>query len=188
MEGLNLASRVSTKESYRWTSACRVDFDQRLHNNPSRPFHVVAIDFGIKRAILDRLVAHGCEVTVLPVDSDLTTVRSHQPDGVFLSNGPGDPAAVTQGIALAKDLLQEQIFRCLESASGTRFSVGLGGVHLQARLWPSRFEPSLRDHWTGGDHQPKPRVRFGREFPCIRSDRGHPFQSQRSNRCGHRPP
>ncbi|BEV36382.1 glutamine-hydrolyzing carbamoyl-phosphate synthase small subunit [Synechococcus sp. M16CYN] len=108
MEGYDLASCVSTTKSYRWTDTCRVDFDRRLQAKPSRPFQVVAIDFGIKRAILDRLVAHGCEVTVLPMNSDIATVRSHKPDGVFLSNGPGDPAAVTKGIALAKALLEEK--------------------------------------------------------------------------------
>ena len=108
MQGLNLADRVSTSEPYTWTSACAASFDQRLKPRPERPYRVVAIDFGIKRAILDRLVGHGCEVTVLPASTDLDTVLSHQPEGVFLSNGPGDPAAVTHGIELAKGLLQQQ--------------------------------------------------------------------------------
>jgi len=107
MQGLNLADRVTTREPYQWNQACSVGFDQRLQRRSDAPFRVVAIDFGIKRAILDRLVAHGCDVTVLPADTDLETVRSHRPDGVFLSNGPGDPAAVTRGIALAKQLLEE---------------------------------------------------------------------------------
>ena len=107
MQGLNLADRVTTREPYQWNQACSVGFDQRLQRRSDGPFRVVAIDFGIKRAILDRLVAHGCDVTVLPADTDLATVRSHRPDGVFLSNGPGDPAAVTHGIALAKMLLEE---------------------------------------------------------------------------------
>ena len=107
MQGLNLADRVTTREPYQWNQACSVGFDQRLQRRSDAPFRIVAIDFGIKRAILDRLVAHGCDVTVLPADTDLATVRSHRPDGVFLSNGPGDPAAVTQGIALAKMLLAE---------------------------------------------------------------------------------
>ena len=107
MEGLNLVNSVSTKDPYQWDQACRVNFDQRMKTKPERPFRVVAIDFGIKRAILDRLVAHGCEVVVLPADTDIATVHSHQPDGVFLSNGPGDPSAVGQGIALAAALLEE---------------------------------------------------------------------------------
>ncbi|MEX1316428.1 MAG: glutamine-hydrolyzing carbamoyl-phosphate synthase small subunit [Synechococcaceae cyanobacterium] len=105
MEGLNLAARVSTAEPYTWSEPCGVAFDARLRERPERPYRVVAIDFGIKRAILDRLVAHGCSVTVLPADSSLEAVLSHSPEGVFLSNGPGDPAAVTAGIALVKDLL-----------------------------------------------------------------------------------
>ncbi len=107
MEGLNLADQVSTKDPYSWRSTCAVGFDQRLKRQIDSPYRVVAIDFGIKRAILDRLVAHGCEVNVLPASSDLATVLSSQPEGVFLSNGPGDPAAVTGGIALAKDLLNK---------------------------------------------------------------------------------
>ena len=107
MEGLNLADQVTTSEPYRWTSACSVGFDQRIQSSPAKSFHVVAVDFGIKRAILDRLVAHGCDVTVVPAHADLDQVMSHQPDGVFLSNGPGDPAAVSSGIALARQLLQQ---------------------------------------------------------------------------------
>ena len=107
MTGLNLAAQVSTRESYTWTKPFPAPFDARLQDNPDRPFHVVAIDFGIKRAILERLVAHGCTITVLPSDSSLEQVLSHQPEGVFLSNGPGDPAAVTEGIALAAGLLKQ---------------------------------------------------------------------------------
>ncbi len=107
MEGLNLAAQVSTSSPYTWETPCAAEFDARLQDSPERPYRVVAIDFGIKRAILDRLVAHGCHVTVLPADATLEQVLAHQPEGVFLSNGPGDPAAVTGGIALAQDLLQQ---------------------------------------------------------------------------------
>ena len=106
MEGLNLASQVSTTQLYKRSSPCCVSFDQRLKHRPDHPYRVVAIDFGIKRAILDRLVAHGCAVNVLPSNADLEMVMSHQPEGVFLSNGPGDPAAVESGIDLARSLLE----------------------------------------------------------------------------------
>jgi carbamoyl-phosphate synthase small subunit len=105
MTGLNLAATVSTREPYRWSSLCQAGFDSRVQERPERPYRVVAIDFGIKRAILERLVAHGCEVQVLPADATLEQVLACKPEGVFLSNGPGDPAAVTAGIALARDLL-----------------------------------------------------------------------------------
>jgi carbamoyl-phosphate synthase small subunit len=108
MLGLNLAAGVSTAHPYRWTSLCSAPFDTRLHPHPQEPYRVVAVDFGIKRAILERLVAHGCEVTVVPATSTLEEVLRHAPEGVFLSNGPGDPAAVSEGIALAEGLLQQQ--------------------------------------------------------------------------------
>ncbi len=108
MAGLNLAASVSTAQSYRWSSLCGADFDTRLQPQPTTPYRVVAIDFGIKRAILERLVAHGCEVTVLAADASVEQVLAHRPEGVFLSNGPGDPAAVASGIALARDLLQQR--------------------------------------------------------------------------------
>ncbi|MEB3307059.1 MAG: glutamine-hydrolyzing carbamoyl-phosphate synthase small subunit [Cyanobacteriota bacterium] len=105
MDGLNLAERVSTPDAYQWQSLCPVAFDSRERALPSSPYRVVAIDFGIKRAILERLVAHGCSVTVLPADASLEQVLALSPEGVFLSNGPGDPAAVTRGISLARGLL-----------------------------------------------------------------------------------
>jgi len=107
MSGLNLAAGVSTQDTYRWSSLSSASFDTRLKPHPQRPYRVVAVDFGIKRAILERLVAHGCEVTVVPASSSLEEVLSHQPEGVFLSNGPGDPAAVTDGITLAIGLLDQ---------------------------------------------------------------------------------
>jgi carbamoyl-phosphate synthase small subunit len=107
MQGLNLAAQVSTTIPYTWDTPCAAGFDARLQPRPDRPYRVVAIDFGIKRAILDRLVAHGCQVTVLPADATLEQVLALQPEGVFLSNGPGDPAAVSGGIALARDLLRQ---------------------------------------------------------------------------------
>jgi len=108
MEGLNLADQVSTPTAYQWTKPCGVPFDQRFQTRPERPYRVVAIDFGIKRAILERLVSHGCDLTVLPANTDIKTVLSYEPEGVFLSNGPGDPAAVQSGITLARNLLEHR--------------------------------------------------------------------------------
>ena len=107
MEGLNLADQVSTRSSYVCSTPSAAGFDQRLRSRPSTAYRVVAVDFGIKRAILDRLVAHGCEVVVMPADSDFASVLQQSPDGVFLSNGPGDPSAVKGGIALARQLLDQ---------------------------------------------------------------------------------
>jgi len=87
-----------------------------LAHSPTRPlsphpFHVVAYDFGIKRNILRLLVSRGCRVTVVPADTPAREVLALEPDGVFLSNGPGDPAAATYAISAVKELLgQKPIF------------------------------------------------------------------------------
>ena len=132
MEGLNLADQVSTKTPYSRSTPSRVGFDQRLKSRPERPYRVAAIDFGIKRAILDRLVAHGCDVTVFPADTDLNTVLQDSPDGVFLSNGPGDPSAVEGGITLARQLL--------EQADLPLFGICLGHQILGLALGGSTFK------------------------------------------------
>lgn len=82
MEGLDLASRVTTRERYTW-------------GDPSASRHIVAYDFGIKRNILRLFAEHGCRVTVVPADTPADKVLAERPDGVFLSNGPGDPDAIT---------------------------------------------------------------------------------------------
>ena len=106
MSGLNLVDKVTTKRAFKANSSCPVAFDMRIKNTQTIPYKVVAIDFGIKQSILDRLVAHGCEVTVLPASAEMTDVLALSPEGVFLSNGPGDPSTVDSGINLAKDLIE----------------------------------------------------------------------------------
>ncbi len=105
MSGLNLVDKVTTKSSFKVDSSCPVLFDKRIKNIKTKPYNVVAIDFGIKQSILDRLVAHGCEVTVLPANALISDVLALSPEGVFLSNGPGDPSTVDTGIQLAKNLI-----------------------------------------------------------------------------------
>ena len=106
MEGLNLAKEVSTKENYISKEITITDFDVResIKNNINK-FKVVAIDFGIKKSILNRLASHGCEILVLPSNSSFEDVLSLDPDGIFFSNGPGDPSSVLDGINLAKLLI-----------------------------------------------------------------------------------
>jgi carbamoyl-phosphate synthase small subunit len=92
MAGLDLATRVSAKERYTWTKtveACSPA--ERIGEAAAPRFHVVAYDFGIKRNILRRLVHVGCRVTVVPAATRAEDVLTMKPDGVFLSNGPGDP-------------------------------------------------------------------------------------------------
>ena len=106
MKGLNLAKKVSTTKNYIFKETSITDFDVRKKSfNNVNKFKIVAIDFGIKKSILNRLVSHGCEVLVLPSNSSFDNVLSHEPDGIFFSNGPGDPSSVLDGINLAKLLI-----------------------------------------------------------------------------------
>jgi len=107
MEGLNLSKMVSTKQQYLWRNPTETVFDirKRYSEKPNK-LKVVAIDFGIKKSILNRLVSHGCEILVLPSRASLKEVLSNKPDGIFFSNGPGDPSSVTEGIDLARSLIE----------------------------------------------------------------------------------
>jgi len=92
MAGLDLASRVSTAEPYAWDKPVEPCSPSELVRPPAEPrFHVVAYDYGIKQNILRRLVQVGCRVTVVPARTSADDVLARKPDGVFLSNGPGDP-------------------------------------------------------------------------------------------------
>jgi carbamoyl-phosphate synthase small subunit len=92
MAGLDLASRVSTTESYDWDKPVEPCSPSEWMTPPAEPrFNVVAYDFGIKQNILRRLVQVGCRVTVVPALTSAEDVLALKPDGVFLSNGPGDP-------------------------------------------------------------------------------------------------
>ncbi|MEO1146981.1 MAG: glutamine-hydrolyzing carbamoyl-phosphate synthase small subunit [Cyanobacteria bacterium J06638_22] len=109
MAGLNLVKDVTTPQIYEWDEPTdRVwEFSDSLSKR-STTFIVVAIDFGIKRNILRRLARYGCRVIVVPASTPPETILSYNPDGIFLSNGPGDPAAVQDGITTAKALLDAQ--------------------------------------------------------------------------------
>ncbi|MDH6061767.1 glutamine-hydrolyzing carbamoyl-phosphate synthase small subunit [Chrysosporum bergii ANA360D] len=110
MAGLNLARQVSTPTVYEWTDGTIPpwEFNSQSVEGEEETLTVVALDFGVKRNILRRLASHGCRVVVVPVDTPPPEILKYNPDGIFLSNGPGDPAAVTEGIATAKALLQSQ--------------------------------------------------------------------------------
>jgi carbamoyl-phosphate synthase small subunit len=107
MTGLNLVNHVTTSEVYEWSqpSEAMWEFKPESDASSSEPLTVVALDFGVKRNILKRLASHGCKVIVVPADTSAAEILKHNPDGIFLSNGPGDPAAVTAGIATTTELL-----------------------------------------------------------------------------------
>jgi carbamoyl-phosphate synthase small subunit len=97
MDGTDLARVVSTKQRYSWNQGPIVTYPSQpiKEADPENALHVVAYDFGIKQNILRMLVEQGCSVTVVPAETSAEDVLSLKPDGVFLSNGPGDPEPVT---------------------------------------------------------------------------------------------
>ena len=107
MLGLNLVTEVTTAEPYEWNEPTPEAWEFKPEEEEeSETYNVVAIDFGIKRNILRRLASYGCRVTVVPASTPPEEILKYNPDGVFLSNGPGDPAAVAEGIETAKSLLE----------------------------------------------------------------------------------
>ncbi len=104
MSGLDLARVVTDPKGYGWQQTeWRIDGGYGQQNNPR--FHVVAYDFGVKKNILRMLAERGCKVTVVPAQTPATDVLKHQPDGVFFSNGPGDPEPCTYAIDAARTLM-----------------------------------------------------------------------------------
>lgn len=109
MQGLSLVAEVTTPQPYEWLEPTPADWDYGRSQGipiPEPPLRVVALDFGVKRNILRRLTRYGCRVMVLPANASPEQILSYNPDGIFLSNGPGDPAAETTAIRTTQALLQ----------------------------------------------------------------------------------
>ncbi len=108
MSGLDLAKMVSSTTSYGWTESEWI-LGQGYGEQTAPKFHVVAYDFGVKKNILRMLAERGCKVTVVPAQTPAAEVLKHQPNGIFLSNGPGDPEPCDYAIAAAKELIETGI-------------------------------------------------------------------------------
>jgi carbamoyl-phosphate synthase small subunit len=108
MSGLDLAKVVTARQPYEWTEA-----EWQLGNGYAQQtaprWHVVAYDFGVKRNILRMLASRGCRITVLPAQAPAAEVLKLRPDGIFLANGPGDPAACDYAIESARELIETGI-------------------------------------------------------------------------------
>ncbi|MDT8310578.1 MAG: glutamine-hydrolyzing carbamoyl-phosphate synthase small subunit [Methylophaga sp.] len=107
LKGMDLAKEVSTKQSYEWTETT-----WQLDGQPRRAeqrFHVVAYDFGAKKNILRMLVERGCKLTVVPAQTSAEDVLAMNPDGVFLSNGPGDPEPCDYAISAIQTFLDKEL-------------------------------------------------------------------------------
>jgi carbamoyl-phosphate synthase small subunit len=110
LKGLDLAREVSTTESYEWLQGSwEWGAGHRDFSATELPLHVVAYDFGVKRNILRMLVDRGCRLTVVPAQTPAAEVLALQPDGIFLSNGPGDPEPCDYAIAAISAILETDI-------------------------------------------------------------------------------
>lgn len=111
LKGMDLAKVVSTKEKYEWRSTVwdlKTDSHAAIEAS-ELPYHVVAYDYGVKLNILRMLVERGCRVTVVPAQTPAADVLALKPDGVFLSNGPGDPEPCDYAIKAIKAVLETEI-------------------------------------------------------------------------------
>jgi len=135
MAGQELAGRVSCAKSYGWAKGS-VDFEHHVNPSPSngeKRYRVVAYDYGIKRNILRQLVDHECDVTVVPARTSAEDVMGMKPDGVFLSNGPGDPEPIGYAIENIRKLVgRVPIF-------GICLGHQLCGLALGGRTYKLRF-------------------------------------------------
>jgi carbamoyl-phosphate synthase small subunit len=106
LKGMDLAKVVSTKRSFQWNEGTNWALEQGPRRRPGQRMHVVAYDFGIKRNILRLLADHGCRMTVVPAQTSAADALELGPDGVFLSNGPGDPEPCTYAIDAIQTFLE----------------------------------------------------------------------------------
>jgi carbamoyl-phosphate synthase small subunit len=144
MEGLDLVPRVTCSAPYSWEEPSWSAPD--LPRPQARPIehHVVAYDFGIKRNILRDLRDAGCRITVVPAATPAESAMALKPDGIFLSNGPGDPAAVTYGIETTRQLV---------ALGKPIFGICLGHQILALALGAKTFKLPFGHH--GGNHPVK---------------------------------
>jgi len=109
LKGMDLAKEVTTKSQYQWQQGSWSLENGLPSESDNLPYHVVAYDYGVKRNILRMMVDRGCKVTVVPAQTPAADVLAMKPDGIFLSNGPGDPEPCDYAISAIQELSQSNI-------------------------------------------------------------------------------
>ncbi len=149
MAGLDLASRVSTVSPYEWTKTVeQCSPSDLIGKQAEMQYHVVAYDYGIKHNILRRLVHSGCRVTVVPSLTSAEDVLALKPDGIFLSNGPGDPEPLVPQVANIRKLIgKKPIFGiCL---GNQLLGLALGGKTYKLKFGHRGANHPVRNELTG---------------------------------------
>ncbi len=137
LQGMDLAKEVTTRQAYGWSNGVWSLEGGLPEASEALPYHVVAYDFGVKRNILRLLVDRGCRLTVVPAKTPASEVLALKPDGVFLSNGPGDPEPCDYAIRAISEILEQRIpvfgiclgHQLLALASGARTAKMKFGHH-----------------------------------------------------------
>ncbi|MCP1375442.1 glutamine-hydrolyzing carbamoyl-phosphate synthase small subunit [Dyella lutea] len=148
LNGMDLAKVVSTTSHYEWNEGS-YDLDRTAFNHPEKRFKVVAYDFGVKRNILRLLAEQGCDITVVPAQTPAAEVLAMQPDGVFLSNGPGDPAACDYAIAATRELLDAKLPLFGICLGHQIMGLALGAKTLKMKFGHHGANHPVKDHDDG---------------------------------------
>ena len=188
--GRDLVQNVTCTEPYHWAEGlCDLKTGQTRHLRQNVKYRVAAYDFGIKHNILRYLVDRGCDVTVFPADTPAEQLLEIDPDGIFLSNGPGDPEPVT--LCSRKHPQTDPRTPHLWNMSGPSAPrPGTGRKNVQTQIWSPGCQPArtARQHGQSRNHRTESRFLRRSQHPRPGSSITHPHQPQRQHPRGPAPP
>ncbi|WP_132147583.1 glutamine-hydrolyzing carbamoyl-phosphate synthase small subunit [Luteibacter rhizovicinus] len=148
LNGMDLAKVVSTTKTFQWSEGV-YDLDKTAFYNAPKRFRVVAYDFGVKQNILRLLASRGCDITVVPAQTPAKDVLAMNPDGVFLANGPGDPAACDYAIDATREILETRLPLFGICLGHQIMALALGATTLKMKFGHHGANHPVKDHDSG---------------------------------------